>query len=153
MRMLALAFWLVGAITLLPPQAAAEISVIEVALSEEILDQQPRSPAQPSAYCEKDHRGQETLPIIDSSSGKVVYFWSRVKSTRGSVLRHTWFMNTGHGWKQVAQVDLNIFTSPGFRAWSSKEIAPAIHVGEWMVVVSTAEEPNTVHCIVRFRVV
>ncbi len=102
MRMLALAFWLVGVITLLTPQAAAEISVVEVALAEEILDQQPHSPAQPSAYCEKDHRGEETLPIIDSSSGKVLYFWNRVKSTRGSVLRHTWFMNRGHGWKQVA---------------------------------------------------
>ncbi len=62
MQMLALAFWLVGVITLLPPQTAAEISVVELALAEEILDQQPHSPAQPSAYCEEGPSGRGNSP-------------------------------------------------------------------------------------------
>ncbi|MFQ5991990.1 MAG: DUF2914 domain-containing protein [Nitrospiraceae bacterium] len=143
---------LVGALMLSGGVAIAEMAVLGVALVGEIRGQEPHEPFKPFTACEKDKRADAPLPVIDSTAERTVYFWNKVSSTRKAMLRHTWYLNGGEGWKQMAEVDLKILSSPGYRAWSSKLIAPSIHVGEWMIVVSAPNDSPKVQCIARFRV-
>ncbi len=73
---------------------------------------------------------------------------NRIKSSAAGILRHTWYQ----GDAQVAQVDLRIGVSPGWRTWSSKRIVPKTHVGNGNVVVSTVGEAIEVICVARFVV-
>jgi hypothetical protein len=146
------AFFLVGLLAFAPQVASAQMSVSEVALAGDVQDRDPINRFDPDAYCEKDQSQQATLPVIDSSVNSEVYVWTRIQSGDDGVLRHTWFMNEDNNWKEVAAIDLNVYTSPGFRTWSSKQLVPSLHIGEWMVEVSAGDDLSQVLCIMRFRV-
>ncbi len=64
------------------------------------------------------------------------------------ILRHTWYK----GDAEVAEVDLRIGVSPGWRTWSAKRIVPKGHVGNWQVVVLTVGEASEVICVTHFVV-
>ena len=80
--------------------------------------------------------------------GDVTFALNRIKSSAAGILRHTWYK----GDAQVAEVDLRIGVSPGWRTWGSKRIVPKAHVGNWKVVVSTVGEAREVLCVARFVV-
>ncbi len=75
-------------------------------------------------------------------------FFNRSKSSAAGILRHTWCQ----GDAQVAEVDLRIGVSTGWRTWSSKRIVPKAHVGNWKVVVSTVAEASEVNYVAHFVV-
>lgn len=52
----------------------------------------------------------------------------------------------------MADIPLHVEKSSSFRMWSTKEIHPALHLGEWMIVVSLGEKKKEVLCIARFLV-
>ena len=135
-----------------PSPVLAEFEVLDVALAVSVKDREPTDRFSPSAYCEKDKNGQPAIPVIDSSIVQQVYFWTRVASTVQGTVRHTWHQQMDTGWEMIADVDLSIFPSSGYRMWSSKKIDSAYHLGEWMIVVSSSSDPAQVLCITRFTV-
>ncbi len=78
----------------------------------------------------------------------VMFALNRIKSSVAGILRHTWYK----GDAQVAELDLKIGVSPGWRTWSSKRIVPKAHVGNWKVVISTVGEASEVICVAHFVV-
>ncbi len=78
----------------------------------------------------------------------VMFAFNRIKSSVAGIVRHTWYQ----GDTQVAEVDLRIGVSPGWRTWSSKRIVPKAHVGNWKVVISTVGEASEVICVAHFVV-
>lgn len=152
MGIYALAFLLASVLTFTPLLASAEMTVVGVALAQDIQDRQPLSEFEPTAYCEMDTEARETMPLVDSSVANRIFFWTKVQSGETGMLRHTWYLNTGTGWQQATEVDLNIVMSPGYRTWSSKRIDPSMHTSEWMIKVTLADDTGRVLCTTKFRV-
>ena len=114
------------------------------------IGNQPFRPL-PSAHCEKDTGPDSLLPRVRISDQQVV-FWNRVAASDNTLLRHSWHKKSEEGWKAMAHVDLPIQKSSAFRIWSTKELHPTFHRGEWMIVVAMADDPKHILCITRFIV-
>jgi len=165
-----IAIALAGGLTLSPQPATAEVAgdstsdvtavgsgtgkmtVVGVALAEDIQGREPVGSVNPSISCEKDKKSQVALPVVNATISQRVFFWSRVQSSTAGTLRHIWLMKRDQGWEPMAKVDLRIGQSPGYRTWSSKQLDRSLHLGEWMVQVSKADDPSEVLCLSRFRV-
>ena len=129
-----------------------DMSVIDLALAGDVQDREPVGPVEPSVSCEKDKTASQPLPVVDSTTSERIFFWNRVKSSVEGTLRHTWMMKRDQGWEPMAKVELRIGESPAYRVWSSKQLDRTLHLGEWMVEVSSAEDPGQVLCLIRFQV-
>jgi hypothetical protein len=81
-----------------------------------------------------------------------VVFWNRVTSGTPQIFHHTWHKKTNDGWEPMAHIPLKVQKSSSFRIWSTKQIHPKFHLGEWMIVVSLDSKPKEVLCIARFIV-
>ena len=130
----------------------AESELLDVELARDIENRAPVHPYSPAIFCEKDKNRDSPLPIVKTDSDRQVVFWNRVTSTTPEVFHHTWHKKTKDGWESVADVRLPVQESSSYRIWSTKEIHPTLHVGEWMIVVSLEHDPQTVLCIARFLV-
>jgi len=145
-------FILAGTIIAAFPEFSwSETSILEVELAQAIQNREPAHPTKPPAHCEKDLNRGAPLPRIHTGDQQVV-FWNRVSSTENTLIRHSWHKKSDEGWRAMAHVDLPIQKSTAFRIWSTKDLHPALHRGEWMIVVTLAEDPRDVLCIARFIV-
>ncbi len=152
MRIYTMPFLLAGVLAFTPQVGAAELTVDRVAFAEDVEDREPINALSPSATCESGQGGGSKVPVFDSSSGDTIYFWSKVQTSSSGLLRHTWYMNKDNAWTMAADIELNFVKSPGFRTWSSKTIVPSLHAGNWKVEVSSGDDPDTVLCSAKFRV-
>ena len=152
MQLFLLSLFLLIGMVLHPGISWAQFEVLEIALAGSVQDRQPANPFSPPAYCERDKNGQAAIPVIDASDVQQVYFWTKVAASTEGGIRHTWHLQTEEGWERISEVDLSIAPSAGYRTWSSKSLLPDYHLGEWMIVVSPANDPDTVLCITRFTV-
>ena len=140
-------------LSVLSTQSAwAEFEILDVALAESVQNREPVNAFSPPAYCEKDKNGQPAIPTVNSAQVQQIYFWTRIASTEPDMVRYTWHHQTETGWENMAEVDLRITPSAGYRLWSSKNILPSHHRGQWMIVVSPSSDPNQVLCIARFKI-
>jgi len=130
----------------------AETQLLDVTLARNIVNRAPVRPYSPIVFCEKDKNRDAPLPIINTARDRHVVFWNRVTSTTPKVVHHTWHKKTEVGWEPMAHVRLQVQESSSFRIWSTKEIHPTLHLGEWMIVVSLDDDPKAVLCIARFFV-
>ncbi len=179
MKEIIFSFFLIFALFPLWPQAAsAEPVIIDMAFSTDIHQREPIGVFNPPGFCANAGGEPVSIPIIDSNIHRHVYLWNKVNSSDSFVLLHTWYkdgiqfqakrtytslvdkvvqlienIKVGLGWKKIADVELNVKPSPGFRTWSSKEIDPVVHRGLWKVHVSTTTDPNNIICIARFRII
>ena len=164
-----IAIALAGGLTLSPQPASGEtgdtsssnanmqsssqnMTVVGVALADNIQDREPVGSVSPSISCEKDGQSQAAIPVVDSSAHSRMFFWNTVKSSADTTLRHIWLMKRDQDWKPMAQVDLNITKSHGYRTWSSKKFDRNWHLGEWKIEVARADQPDVVLCQTNFRV-
>ena len=129
-----------------------QTELFEVELARNIVNRTPVNPYSPVVHCEKDKYRDAPLPVINATLDHQVVFWNRVISTTPKIFHHTWHKKTMDGWEPMAHVRLNVQKSSSFRIWSTKEIHPKLHLGEWMIVVSLDSEPKEVLCIARFIV-
>ena len=129
-----------------------QTKLFEVELSRNIVNRAPIHPYSPVVYCEKDKNRDAPLPIINTAIDHQVVFWNRVTSTTPKIFHHTWHKKTMDGWEPMAHVRLQVQKSSSYRIWSTKEIHPKLHLGEWMIVVSLDSDPKEVLCIARFIV-
>lgn len=143
---------LVTVLALAPQGALAEVTVEDVSLSEDVQNREPVGKTSPAAACENGGNGHHVVPVIDTSMTTRVYFWNRLKTDGAGTLRHTWYMNRDQDWREAAEIDLGYSPSPGYRTWSSKQLDPSMHTGEWKVEVTITEEPGRVLCSARFKV-
>lgn len=148
----AMPLFLVGLLTFSPQVAGAEVTIDSIELAVEVRDREPVSPLTPPAFCDQDKNSQSAIPVFDSSLGDRVFFWNRLQTSGVGVLRHTWYRNDDKGWAEAAGIELRFSKSSAYRTWSSKQIMPSLHTGDWKVEVSTAAEPDRVLCTTRFRV-
>ena len=112
-----------------------QTELFEVELARHIVDRTPISPYTPIVYCEKDKNRDAPLPVINTTSDHQVVFWNRVTSATPQIFHHTWHKKTSDGWEPMAHIRLKVQKSSSFRIWSTKEIHPKLHLGEWMIVV------------------
>ena len=131
---------------------AADVMVNEVVLAEDVQDREPVASLTPEASCKNGQNAGSKVPTFDSSTGDSVYFWNKIQTGSSGVLRHTWYKKGDDGWTQSAEVDLRFVESSGYRTWSSKRIVPSLHMGDWKIEVSTAEDPDQILCTARFHV-
>ena len=129
-----------------------QTKLFEVELARNIVNRAPIHPYFPVVYCEKDKNQDAPLPIINTSLDHQVVFWNHVTSTSAKTFHHTWHKKTMDGWEPMAHIRLQVQKSSSFRIWSTKEIHPKLHIGEWMIVVSVDTDPQEVLCIARFVV-
>ena len=135
--------------------AWADYEMLDVALAPSVQNREPVEAFSPSAHCEKDKNGKTgktAIPTIDSSETDKVFFWTRLSSATEGKIRHAWHLQKDEGWEVIAEVDLSIRTSSSYRMWSSKTLRPDLHIGEWMIVVSPADQPERILCITRFSI-
>ena len=132
--------------------ARADYEMLDVALAPSVQNREPIESFSPSAHCEKDKNGKTAIPTIDSSVTDQVFFWTRLSSSTEGKIRHAWHLQTDEGWEVIAKVDLRIRASSSYRMWSSKTLRPDLHIGEWMIVVSPADQPEQILCITRFSI-
>ncbi|MFQ5851820.1 MAG: DUF2914 domain-containing protein [Candidatus Binatia bacterium] len=131
------------------PSASAEQKLIDVVFARDVVNREPVRPFEPPAYCEKEAGPSRPVPIIESGTEGRVFFWNRIESSSSeAALRHTWYKNG----VKLAEINLRVRRSPGFRTWSVKKIIPKHHVGKWKIVVSTANDPAGVLCVAHFVV-
>ena len=135
-----------------PALAESYFRIEAVALSKSITNRNPVGAFSPPAYCEKDKNGQAAIPVVEMSQTSTVTFWTKVAATTKGALRHSWHHQIAGTWTMVSEVHLSIRPSPGYRTWSKKSLKPALHRGEWMIVVAPAKEPERILCIARFTV-
>lgn len=152
MRRFSIALAIGASFLLISVPSWADFEVLDVALSSSIRGRQPANPITPSAYCEKHTSGKATLPTIDSSNWRKVFFWTRIASSSKGSIRHTWHQHVNDGWETVSVVDLQISPSPGYRMWSAKAFKRINPIGDWMIVLTPSHEPERVLCITRFSV-
>ncbi len=136
------------------PLAIAEspFLVKEVVLSKSVENRIPIGVFSPSAYCEKDKNRTTAIPIVETSQTSEIFMWVKVQSSRTGQIRHSWHQQIEESWSKVSEINLPIRPSSGYRMWSKKTIHPERHRGEWMVVLSPADQPERVLCITRFTV-
>ena len=148
-------FLLALGLLLLSPQyilaQPGDIEIVEVVLARDVVDHEPEGAFEPPAFCEKSESQQDMVPVVDSKDNEKVCLWTRVQSTIDETLLHTWYKEDG-GWVKMAEVPLKVQKSLGFRTWSSKKIIPGLHRGKWMVVISTASDPENALCKVHFEI-
>jgi len=130
------------------PSASAGQEMVDVIFARDVVNREPVDPFQPGAYCGQDARPSGSIPVIDSREEKKVYLWNRLKSSGEDVLRHRWYKDD----VEQASVELDLGESPGWRTWSSKNIDPNFHIGNWKVVVTTASDPSNIVCVAHFVV-
>jgi hypothetical protein len=142
-------------LVLLSPQyivaETGSIEILEVALAQDVVNREPVGVFDPPGFCGRTEGREEMVPVVHSKTVPKVYLWVKVESPVEGTLRHSWY-KAGMGWEKMAEIDLKIQKSPGFRTWSSKRIIPGVHSGKWMVVISTASDPEIALCKVDFEV-
>ncbi len=129
-------------------KASAEQRLVDVMFARDVVNREPVGVFEPGAYCDKEAGPSRRVPVLDSETERKVIFFNRIKSSVAGILRHTWYK----GDAQVAELDLKIGVSPGWRTWSSKRIVPKAYVGNWKVVISTVGEASEVICVAHFVV-
>ncbi|WP_447970406.1 DUF2914 domain-containing protein [Nitrospira sp. M1] len=132
--------------------AWADFEVLDVSLASSIRNREPSTPVLPAAHCEKDKNGQSDLPVVNSLVRRKIFFWTRIASSSEGAIRHTWHQHLENGWETIAEVNLPITPSPGYRMWSSKALHRGNPIGDWMIVVAPSHDPEHVLCITRFSV-
>lgn len=130
----------------------AQTELLEVKLARDIENRAPVRPYSPIVFCEKDKNRDAPLPVINTAADHQVVFWNRVTAETPKIFHHTWHKRTMDGWEPMAHVRLKVQKSSSYRIWSTKEIHPRLHLGEWMIVVSLDDDPKEVLCIARFLV-
>ena len=130
--------------------ASGSVQVLDIALTRNVQDREPLGQYKPTAFCEKDQARFGQIPTINLSIDHHVIFWNKIASSKPQTLRHAWHKKTEEGWTSVAQVDIKIAKSKSYRIWSSKDLRANLHQGEWMIVVSLADDPKHILCISRF---
>ncbi|GEM_PF-5975567 len=149
---LPLSFLVIVTLLIVPAPSWGQTELLEVKLARRIVNRAPVAPYSPTVYCEKDQNHDSALPVVDAATDRQVVFWNRVASGRPQIFRHAWHKKTREGWESMAHVRLRVEKSSSFRIWSTKEIHPTLHLGEWMIVVSLDDAPQEVLCIARFIV-
>lgn len=129
-----------------------QTELLGVELAREIVKRAPVRPYSPVVFCEKDKDRNAPLPVINATSDRQVVFWNRVTAEIPTTFHHAWHKKTVDGWEPMANIRLKVEKSSSFRIWSTKEIHPTLHLGEWMIVVSLGNDPTEVLCIARFIV-
>ena len=148
-------FWGIGlllGLTVTPAWAQTDFLVEKVVLSKGVSDRVPQGVFTPPAYCEKDKNGQAAIPVVQISQTSQVVFWTKIAATTTGKIRHSWHYKSHGTWMKISEVNIPIRPSPGYRMWSIKTLHPAIHTGEWMIVVAPSNEPERILCIARFTV-
>lgn len=130
---------------------SGSIEIVKVILARDVVDRQPVDAFDPPGFCGRTEGREEMVPVVHSKTDSKVYLWVKVESPVAGTLRHIWY-RAGMGWEKMAEIDLKIQKSPGFRTWSSKKILPGVHNGKWMVVISTASDPEIALCKIDFEV-
>lgn len=129
-----------------------QTKILGVELAREIVKRAPVRPYAPVVFCEKDKNRNALLPVINTATDHQVVFWNRVTAEMPTTFHHSWHKKTMDGWEPMANIRLKVEKSSSFRIWSTKEIHPTLHLGEWMIVVSLGEDQKDVLCIARFIV-
>lgn len=127
------------------------IDIIKVVLARDVVDREPIEVLDPPGFCGRTEGREDMIPVVHSKTDTKIYLWVKVESPVEGTLRHSWY-KAGMGWEKMAEIDLKIQKSSGFRTWSSKRIIPGVHNGQWMVVISTASDPEIALCKVDFEV-
>lgn len=127
------------------------IEILEVALARDIVSREPVDVFDPPGFCGRTEGREDMVPVVHSKTDTIVYLWVKVESPVAGTLRHSWY-KAGMGWEKMAEINLKIQKSPSFRTWSSKKIIPGVHNGKWMVVISTASDPEIALCKVDFEI-
>lgn len=157
--------------------AKAAPIIVDVALATDVINQEPSGIFNSLATCSSIDNPPTSIPVIDSSIHRKVFLWTKVSSSETFVLRHAYYkdgveyktqrtitpvmdkifqivdeIKVGLGWKNIADIELQVAKSSGWRTWSSKEIDPVVHRGEWRIQVSPTNDKEDVICVVHFRV-
>ena len=130
------------------PALSSGQEIVDIIFARDVSDKEPVAPFEPGAYCGNQSQPGGQVPVINSQDDRKVFLWNRIKSTAADVLRHRWYKDG----VEVATVELELGESPGYRTWSSKNIDPNFHLGNWRVEVSTASNPSNVLCVAHFVV-
>ena len=142
-------------LVLLSPQyilaETGSIEILEVALARDVVNREPVDVLDPPGFCGRTEGREDMVPMVHSKTDTKVYLWVKVESPVEGTLRHSWY-KAGMGWEKMAEINLKIQKSSGFRTWSSKKIIPGVHNGKWMVVISTASDPEIALCKIDFEV-
>ena len=163
---------------LCPQVAAADPEIIDIAFSTNIHQRNPTGVFNPPGCCTNAGDQPASFPVVDSGIHRRVYLWNKINASDSFVLLHTWYkdgiryqvkrtytpwidkaiqfiekIKIGLGWKKIADVELNVKASKGWRTWSSKEIDPFVHKGLWKVHVSTTTDPNNIICVAYFKII
>ncbi len=94
------------------------VEVIEAAICTDVLEREPQEVS-------------ETM----SASLENVFCWTKIKNEgEPTTITHVWYFNG----TKMAEVNLNVGTSPGWRTWSSKQLWKG-WVGKWKVVIEDAD--------------
>ncbi len=133
------------------PAETGSIDILKVVLARDVKDREPVGVFDPPGFCGRTEGRENMVPVVHSKTDDRVYLWVKVESPVEGTLRHSWY-KAGMGWEKMAEIDLKIQKSSGFRTWSSKRIIPGVHNGQWMVVISTASDPEIALCKVDFEV-
>jgi Protein of unknown function (DUF2914) len=145
-------FLMLGTAMFVTSPSWGQTELLETELAREIVDRMPAGSYSPKVFCEKDQNHDAPLPVVTPPDDHQVVFWSRVTSATPTSLRHIWHKKTQEGWEPMANILLKIQQSSSFRIWSTKDIHPSLHLGEWMIVVSLDDDSKEVLCIARFLV-
>jgi len=132
--------------------AESSFYVEKVVISQNVTKRNPVGIFSPPAYCEKDTSGQAAIPVVKTSETSQAVLWAKVAATTKGKLRHSWHHQVNGTWTKVSEVNIPIRPSSGYRMWSMKSLNPAIHTGEWMVVIAPSNSPEKILCITRFTV-
>lgn len=143
---------LLALVALSPGSAVAEVTIEGATLAQDIQNREPVGTLASAAACEPSGNGGSDVPVFEASASPRIFFWNRLQTDSTGTLRHTWYINRDQGWREAAEVDLGYVPSAGYRTWSSKQLDPSLHTGEWKVEVTGTEEPDRVLCTVRFRI-
>ena len=141
-----------GTSLLIPSLGWGQTELLDVDLARKIVDRMPAGSYAPQVFCEKDQSRDASLPIVTAANDRQVVFWNRVTSATATTIRHLWHKKTQDGWEPMANIRLKVQASSSFRIWSTKDIHPTLHLGEWMIVVSLEDDSKEVLCIARFLV-
>lgn len=129
-----------------PAFSATEIR--EAVLAQDVVERNPDEALTGTQSC-----GNEADPtLVSSDSINRLYLWNRVNNDEERQLVHSWQQNVDGQWSERANVSLRVGVSAAWRTWSSKNIDPYFHKGDWRVVVSTQEALEDVLCVVHFTV-
>lgn len=143
---------LIALVAASPRPAVAEVTIEGATLAQDVQNREPVGALTAASACESGANGGADVPVLEASASPRIFFWNRLQTDSAGTLRHTWYINRDQGWRETAEVDLSYVASGGYRTWSSKQLDPSLHAGEWKVEVTGAEEPERVLCTIHFRV-